>query len=294
MGQIVNQELIDDFKSFIESRKDSILSVAPSHISHERIVRLAINAVIKTPSLLECDRGSLYLAVLQAATLGLEPNGALGHCYILPFREKGKQTKTAMLMPGYQGYIELAYRSGLVRDIMAQVVLEGDEFDYELGSAPFIRHRLNEDNRGQSDEVRFAYMVANTLSGGKVIDVMTFSELEYNRSKSFAKDSPAWAQFPLEMYRKTVIRRGQKYLPRSPELSQLSSLDVAADKGDRSYQEFDFDQESIDQGELPEPQPKHGTNVLMSKMGIKTAAELADDNPDATPEERAARPRDDD
>jgi recombination protein RecT len=99
----------------------------------ERLIRTIVVSVERLPKLLECDRQSLFNAAMSAAVLGLEVDGVTGQAYLIPF--KGK----AQLVIGYKGYNTLAARSGIT--ITGAVVREGDEFDYELGSAAFVRHR---------------------------------------------------------------------------------------------------------------------------------------------------------
>jgi phage RecT family recombinase len=70
---------------------------------------------------------------MSAACLGLEVDGVTGQAYLIPF--KGR----AQLVVGYKGYNTLAARSGIT--ITGAVVREGDEFDYQLGSAAFVRHK---------------------------------------------------------------------------------------------------------------------------------------------------------
>src|ERR1700751_4253441 len=57
----------------------------PKHITPQRMLRVAMTAIQNTPKLLDCDRHSLYAAIMKAAQLGLEPDGILGQAYLIPF-----------------------------------------------------------------------------------------------------------------------------------------------------------------------------------------------------------------
>src|SRR5204863_9235727 len=81
------------------------------------------NEVRRVPQLLACDPMSLAGAVVRCASLGLAP-GDLGHVYIWPAKQE------VVLTIGYKGHIELAYRSGQVKDIKAGIVHEGDRFEH--------------------------------------------------------------------------------------------------------------------------------------------------------------------
>jgi hypothetical protein len=81
---------------------------------------------------------------MSAAVLGLEVDGVTGQAYLIPFAGK------AQLVIGYKGFNTLAARSGIT--ITGAVVREGDEFDYELGSNGYVRHKplLNGKDAGSS------------------------------------------------------------------------------------------------------------------------------------------------
>lgn len=116
--------------TLLQPRMSDLLSA--TGIKPERIVRTVMLAVEKTPKLLDCSRGSVLSSAMTFAVLGLECDGVTGQGYILPFAGK------AQPVIGYKGYNTLAGRSGYI--INGAVVREGDGFDFELGSAPFVRH----------------------------------------------------------------------------------------------------------------------------------------------------------
>lgn len=246
-------------------RIKAIAKAAPKHLTPERLIKVATNAVLRTPKLLECDQRTVYSAIVQAAELGLEPGGALGQAYLVPF--KGACT----LIVGYQGLIDLVYRSGQVLDVYAQVVYKQDAFRYKLGLEPKIDHEPADGKKEVSD-ITHAYMVAHLKGGGVVFDVMTRWELDRIRDRSLAKGSGPWQTDAAEMYRKTVLRRGVKYLPKSIELSKLFALDNAVDTGDMTGLEFDHAE--VIEAETIEPQK--GADALAAKVGAKKASDLPD------------------
>lgn len=71
---------------------------------------------------MDLNPASVVLATLSCLQIGLRPDGASGHAYLLPI--KGR----AVLCIGYKGYVALAARSG-IRQICAQVVFKGDRFE---------------------------------------------------------------------------------------------------------------------------------------------------------------------
>lgn len=259
---LANQQ--ETFSKFMADprRLNALAKAAPRHLTPERLLKVATNAVLRNPKLLECDVRTVYAAIVQAAELGLEPGGALGQAYLVPFNGQ------CQLIVGYQGLIDLVYRSGQVKDVYAQVVYKQDAFRYRLGLEPVIDHEPA-DGKKEAGDITHAYMVAHLKGGGVVFDVMTRWELDRIRERSRAKDSGPWKTDAAEMYRKTVVRRGAKYLPKSVELSKLFALDNAVDTGDMTGLEFDH---SVIEAEAAEPEK--GAEALARKVGVKKASEL--------------------
>ena len=75
---------------------------------------------------------------MVASSLGLE-FGPLGHCYLVPYKNKGRDE--AQFQLGYKGKIDLAWRSGKLLSIAAREVCENDEFDYSLGGDASVTHK---------------------------------------------------------------------------------------------------------------------------------------------------------
>lgn len=205
-------------------RQKALAAVLPKHLTPERLCRLALLACEKTPKLLECDRVSLYGAILTAAQLGLEPDGVLGQAYLVPF--KGK----VQFIPGYRGLITLARNSGAVVSVAAQAVREKDHFAYRFGLDPQCDHIPSaEKDRG---EITHFYAVATFKDGGHHFDVLTRADVEKIRDSSPAYKSGGetpWKSHFEEMGKKTAIRRIAKYLPMN--VQRAAAIADAYDRG---------------------------------------------------------------
>lgn len=220
-----------EFQQVLASRKGAIESRLPAHMRHltDRIVKIAITSAAKTPKILECTRESVLMSIMQAAELGLEPGGALGEGYLVPYSVKGVQT--CQFIPGYRGLISLARRSGQIVSIEAHIVREGDEFDFELGLEPRLVHKPSMID-GDQGKIRAVYAVAKLVGGGIQYDFMVKSEIDAIRKRSKSGDYGPWSTDYGEMARKTVIRRLFKYLPVSVEMTRAMDLDSEADAVD--------------------------------------------------------------
>lgn len=213
----------------------------PKHVTADRLARIALTEVRKVPKLAQCDQTSFLGAIMQCASLGLEPGGALGHCYLIPFENRRQQRTEVQFIVGYRGMIDLARRSGQILSIEARAVYEKDHFEVELGLDSKIVHRPDwtAANRGA---LTFVYAVAKLRDGGIQFDVMSRAEIEtirdssqgYKTAKRYAKDgviNSPWATNFEEMAKKTVIRRLFKYLPVSIEIQRAVGLDEQAEAG---------------------------------------------------------------
>lgn len=211
-------------------RKGELQSALPRHMTADRLVRLALTACTKQPRLLECTQASLYSALLQCAQLGLEPD-LLNSAHLVPFRNTKQNRVECQLIPGYQGLLGLARRSGEIASVEARSVRKPpDRFRYKYGLTPILEHepKDNDDDK----PLTHAYAIARYLHGGlPSFVVMTRKEIEKRRKRSRAADSGPWVTDFEAMALKTVLRELCKLLPSSIELKTAVALDEAHDAG---------------------------------------------------------------
>ncbi len=253
----------------IEAMQPSIAVVLPRHLTPERMVRLAILAIYKTPELRECDPNTVLSAIMQASQLGLEIGR---HAHLVPFYNQRAKRKECVMIPDYRGIADLVYRAtGIVVD--ARLVYEGDYYEYEEGTSPKIVHRPSSDAQRDPDHVVAAYMIARFPDGRVKQDWMWRDELDAIWQRSRAKDSGPWQTDRCEMYRKTVVKRGAKLLPQSPELAEAIELDNRFESGDLGhFTRFD-DPESVQQAVVEKTQEK--TDALRQKLEGVTSVDPA-------------------
>ena len=205
------------FREQLNARQSEFLAALPAQIPVERFMRVVMTAVQTNPGLLNCDRRSLWNACMKAAQDGLLPDGRDGA--IVEYKNQ------AQWMPMIGGIRKKVRNSGEITTWDVHAVYENDEFDFELGDDPFIRHKPKLGDRG---EIIAVYSVAK-LKGGEISrDVMGIDEVEKIRAISRSKNGP-WANptFYPEMAKKTVARRHSKVLPMSTDLDDLIRRDDA-------------------------------------------------------------------
>ena len=184
----------------------------------QQAIRLAF---AKTPKLFGCTAGSVWEAVTKADQLGLDFSGTLGSGYLVPFKNE------CVFIPGYRGYIDLARRSGQVDTIQAHIVYSCDEFEVELGTEPRVKHKPNwQSPERVAKNIVGVYMFARLKgSSTPIIELMNRQQVEKIRQVSRASAGDAWTNWWDEMARKSVVRRGIKYLPLTTELKTLATYD---------------------------------------------------------------------
>ena len=247
-------------------------------VTAERLVRVVMQAVSRSPQLLECTRESLFSAVSCCAQVGLEPN-LLGDAYLVPYKNNKTGGKyEAQFIPGYKGLVKLVRRSGELSSVSAEVVYAGDDFQYELGDCPRITHKRT-DATDYGQPIRYAYAVAHLRDGGIQRIVMTKAQVDKVRSGSAAGKYGPWQDHYEEMAKKTVLRALCKLLPLTIEATDALERDP-----DMTQEIKRVDGTS----ESPLRKPS-STQLLASRQSEPPPADADDDAPDGTPVTEAGK-----
>jgi recombination protein RecT len=227
-------------KGLLETMKGSIAQALPKHVTPERLIKTLLVAANRNPALLECTQASILETINRSAELGLDLSGTLGEAYPVPFNNKikvpdgrggttDKWVKQCQLIIGYRGFEKLAWQSGEVAMIDAEVVYENDLFKFKKGFDPVLEWEpCRTGDRGQAVG---AYACIITKNGGKMARFMPKADIERIRQAAQSKDSPAWRNHWDEMARKTVLRRVMKDAPLSTE-----KLVAAMEQDDRDHE----------------------------------------------------------
>ena len=220
---------------FSDQVKRQIALALPQHLKPERMIRMAITTVRRTPKILECDPMTLVACIVQASEIGLELSGPLGQAYIIPRKNKGRMEATFQI--GYRGFLRLAYNTGQVSFFNARAVRAGDLFNYSLGTNQFINHKP-EAPRGA--KITHFYAVLQQKDGAADCEVWSLSDMEEHRdryrSDKFLKDQNKSYRGPWDdefeaMGCKTMIRELSKRAPLSAELMSVAARDEYTEIG---------------------------------------------------------------
>ena len=275
--QLAIKQNVDTVRAALEQMKPQLALALPEHLTPERLLRVTMTAIQNNPKLLDCDRTSLWAAVMTSAQLGLEPDGALGQAYLVPFGNK------VQFIPGYKGYLTLARNSGEISTIQAHESCVNDLFEFAYGLNERLDHVPADGERG---EVKYFYAYAKYKDGGHIFEVMTRAEVNAIRDNSEAykafkakriKSTP-WDSDYVQMGRKTVIRRLANYLPLS--VQRAAALDAAVERGSHAdidkYGDVIIDAKA---SEVAQPEEQTGATGATAKLDQLAGPTNGDDKP---------------
>ena len=245
------------FAEMVAGRRKQIAGLVPKHVDAERMLRLTVSAFQSTPKLSACVPITILSSIVHAAQLGLEFNTPMGHAYLVPFYNRRAKCMQCQLIVGYKGLLDLAYRSGTIDAVKANLVHANDEFDLDYGREPFMTHKP--ELKGDPGDWYAAYGMIRHANGLWVPPtVMRRDEIEKVKAMSSSKDKEGnvigpWVDHFDAMALKTVIKRALKAEHLSVDFHRAAGLDDQAETHMGQEQVVDagaFDGSEIDPADL--------------------------------------------
>jgi recombinational DNA repair protein RecT len=225
-------------RTYLSQRSAQIArQLPPGSYSAEQFLTAASVTIKKSitdwsDGLVGCNPESLFLTLMDVASLGLLPSwGVRGECALVPFKDQ------ATLIIGYRGYVRLFMRSGIIRQVTADAVWDGDEWDHyedERGVHYHFRRvaerEEDPDPAKQLKNVRLFFATAHFKKGhGEGVQVAEVQIAKYLKvratvlskiDKGWAGPKPDWKVlqsphwvWPVEQGVKSAIRQLQKLTP---------------------------------------------------------------------------------
>lgn len=217
-----------DLKSLINSEKiqKEFSRVLPKHLTVERFTRIAASALSRNPKLLECTPASLLKCLMDLSAMGLEPDGRKAH--LIPFENRKAKTVECTLIVDYKGIVELVRRDPNVLDVQAYTIRANDSAVFTNGVPAHVFDALQDRGEVKAVYTKIAWASGQTTYG----EPLPWSEAEAvrNRSKAwqsflqYHKEGP-WNTDPVEMWKKTAIKRDSKMWPLSAEIRDALEKD---------------------------------------------------------------------
>lgn len=180
--------------------------------------------VNNTPSLLECTPASINGVLINIASTGLSLNPVLKLAYVIPSNTKVKTPgqadrweMRATVEPSYMGLMKLATDSGAVRNFEVHEVYQGDEFEFDLVAKKPAVHKPYWTVGHARGKLVGVYGFAVLADGSMIPEHMGADELAKIQGKSRNASGSVYADWQGEMARKSLVKRLQKYIPRTEQ-----------------------------------------------------------------------------
>jgi|SRR5271157_988796 len=251
---------------FLKSKSRQIAAALPKHMNADKVLRIAMTEISRNKKLAECTQDSLITAIIQSSQLGLFPDSIAGEAYLIPYINNKKNITECQFQVGYQGMLSLAYRSGEILNVDAQVVYENDSFELLMGTEQKLKFIPNlQSDRG---DVYCYYAIAHLKNGGSQFIVMSKQDIDKHKtySKTGSSAYSPWATNYDAMAKKTCIKALLKYLPRSAENLNLIKAINLDDQADLGIQDTTYILDG-ETGEIIKPENKSEQIVDVLKKG---------------------------
>jgi len=200
----------------------------PENYSPENALKSAWLILLDTkdkngdPALQVCTKDSIANSLLNMVLQGLNP--VKKQCDFLVYGNK------LTMQREYHGTVALAKRYGDVREPVANVIYEGDKFEYAIqpnGYKRITKHEQSLDNiDGNKIKGAYATLIFTDEKREPYVEIMTIAEIRQAWMQGATKgNSPAHKNFTGEMCKKTVISRACKLFISSSDDSSLFDED---------------------------------------------------------------------
>lgn len=165
---------------YLTKPKQAFMAAGGTEQQFAREINFAMQAMLNNQYLLQCAKSDpeyLVEAVKNVGLTGLSLNPELRLGYLVPFKGKIK------FMASYMGKVDILIRTGVVKSIQAELVYENDEFKYEKGIKPVLKHvpDVFSTDRGK---LKGGYYIAILANGEKIFDVMPEKRIQEIKRRS--------------------------------------------------------------------------------------------------------------
>lgn len=271
-------------KKFLDVRMENLAKWVHGGLRPESLIRFALHDLSTNEKLRACTPQSIYLGLLACAVTGLEPGSLKGEAYLVPFGGKDKQGNQmqprAQFVAGWKGLVKQARRSQAVKMITPNIVCERDVFDFDLGTANYLKHKPVLRDRG---DIVGAYAWAKVNDDEVEIEWMDRQDLDTIREFAESRGrSSAWSDWPDQMMRKSPLRRLAKRLPLGEDYYRGLAIERSFETGEGSQREA---LDVITDGEASET---GGSEGMSASTFIGPPAQPPPEKPAAAPEKPKA------
>ncbi len=211
----------------VQKRGPDFASALPAHVPADRFMRAMTSTIATTKDIGQCSAKSVIVECLKAATDGLVIDGR--EAAMVKFGNEAKY------IPMVAGLMKMARNSGDISTISAVLVHSRDAFSYNPGIDDVPNH--TPDWFGDRGEPLGVYSVVRLKDGSVIVEVMSKAQVLKiaSATKNGAQYDPAKGASWGEWWRKCVLRRISKYLPRSTDKEGRHDFIEAVRRDDDLY-----------------------------------------------------------
>ncbi|RYE05836.1 MAG: hypothetical protein EOP33_01060 [Rickettsiaceae bacterium] len=179
----------DGVYDLCSSRREKVLPFLGNNSQKfERLARSFAFEINTNPKLASCDQLSILQAFYKCCEYGLDPASSLQQIWMIPYNGK------IDFQIGYKGWLQLLWGSKLITNAYSCAVYQGDQFEYELGLNPNIKHIPQHKSINDVNELIATYGVIKLKSNEVQLRVCWRDELEKSKksSKSNGREDSPW------------------------------------------------------------------------------------------------------
>ncbi|MFA5387734.1 MAG: recombinase RecT [Candidatus Paceibacterota bacterium] len=229
MGEVAtrqeNQQPTPTWPQLVERAASKFNQIADRHklVTWVEESQFALQAIQNNDKLAMCAPRTVQNAIINVASIGLTLQPALGYAYLVPDSVKQKDASgrdvwvnVCTLKVSFKGLLKIATDSGSIKWCKAEVVKEGDTFEYN-GPCSLPKHIMQPfSDRGKTTGV---YCIAKTHDGDYLVDILDAAGIQKIKSK--AKTKTVWDDWEDEMAKKAIIKRASKQWPKTEQSDRL-------------------------------------------------------------------------
>jgi recombination protein RecT len=278
-GQVAVRD--DQASQILEPWKAAVAEQLPAYIKPEYFLATALSMMRgkSGAQLAECDRASLYVAIMECARHGLMPG--TDEAAIVPFQPEDRSKRpVATFIPQYQGLIKQILNTNQVAAVEARLIYQRDKWALGYGDGRGFFHEpalVDPDTGDDIDRGRpiLAYCYAvwhggsrtsvTTVTRSQAIEVRNTKSRGYAAAERSGRRNSIWHTNFDDKWVITAVRRGAKYMPKSTELAELL---LAAARDD------------IDRPPAAEPPPAASMGWTATVDGVVPSTVVRDGGPD--------------
>lgn len=261
----IKKALVPDLKN--KEVKDIVALVQKSYDNNSlsaelelQFIQLALSKDDRLVKAAKVNPESLYNSILQAAESGLSLNPQWQEGYFVPYNMTvdGKNIPTVTFSPMYRGKKKLLISKGIVKNILTELVYEGEEWSEQIiNGVRQIQHSPNSFNRADHSKITGGY--ATIILNNNEVQFVVKGRDYFERCKSASakkmngKTSPAWRDWFDQMCHKCLINSADSIIPKIGVNAKTTQLLNEINTNDIDYVDVTNEKETE---KLPEPKKK--------------------------------------